>query len=75
AVTAIGRALRVGAARPFRPRTHVVPAPQGLDPHQRLLALTGALAAHDPPTVVGPLDPPEAADTIIEFLRSHGYLD
>jgi electron transfer flavoprotein beta subunit len=68
-------ALRVGAPRPFRPRSHVVPPPPGSDPHQRLLALTGALAAREPPTVVGPLDPPAAADVILEFLRGHGYLD
>jgi electron transfer flavoprotein beta subunit len=61
--------------RPFRPRTRVVPGPDSDDPRLRLLALTGALVAHDPPTVVGPIDAAGAADALLTFLIRHGYLD
>jgi electron transfer flavoprotein beta subunit len=64
----------VGPLQPFRPRTRVVPPPAGDDPRLRLLALTGALVAHDPPTVIGPVDPPAAADALLDFLHRHGYL-
>jgi len=67
--------LVVGPPRPFRPRTRVVPPPAGDDPRLRLLALTGALVAHDPPTVVGPIGASGAADALLDFLRRHGYLD
>src|ERR1039458_9012377 len=65
----------VGPVRPFRPRTRVVPAPDSDDPRLRLLTLTGALVAHDPPTVVGPIDAAGAADALLAFLIRHGYLD
>lgn len=67
--------VRVGASRVFAPRTRVLPAPEGEDPRIRLLALTGALVAHDPPTVIGPVGAVEAADELIAFLVRHGYLD
>jgi electron transfer flavoprotein beta subunit len=66
--------MEVGPLRPFRPRTRVVPPPEGEDPRLRLLALTGALVAHDPPTVVGPVEAPAAADALLDFLHRHGYL-
>ncbi len=66
-------ALRVGAPEPYRPRTKVVPAPAG-DTRERLLALTGALKAHDPPRLVGPLRPEEGADELLRYLATHGYL-
>jgi electron transfer flavoprotein beta subunit len=66
--------LHLGPTRPFSPRTRVVPAPGGDDPRLRLLALTGALVAHDPPTVVEPADAAEAADVLLAFLARHGYL-
>ena len=68
-------ACHVGAPRPFRPRTRKVPAPHDADPRLRLLALTGALVAHDPPTVVHPADAAEAADALLAYLARHGYLD
>jgi electron transfer flavoprotein beta subunit len=75
-VTAPGPgSFRVGAPRPFRPRTRVLPAPHDADPRLRLLTLTGALVAHDPPTVVQPLDAAEAADVLLAFLARHGYLE
>jgi len=67
--------LHIGATRPYAPRTRVLPAPEGHDPRLRLLALTGALVAHDPPTVVHPADAAEAADVLLSFLARHGYLD
>jgi len=64
------RVLRTGPARP-RPRQ--LPAPTG-SARERLLALTGALLAHEPPTIVGPVDAPEAVDALLDFLVRHGYL-
>ncbi len=63
-----------GAPRPYRPRTRVVSPPEG-STRQRLLALTGALAAHDPPRLVGPVDADRAVDELLDFLSRHGYLD
>ncbi len=70
-----GPVVRVGASRAFVPRTRVRPAPDSDDPRIRILALTGALVAHDPPTIVGPVGSAEAADALIGFLVRHGYLD
>ena len=72
-VPAAGR-VHAGSTVPFRPRTRVVPPPDGDDPRVRMLALTGALVAHDPPTVVEPADAHEAADVLLAFLARHGYL-
>jgi electron transfer flavoprotein beta subunit len=65
--------VRVGAPEPYRPRTKVVPAPVG-DTRERLLALTGALQAHDPPRLVGPVGPEEGAEELVSYLSTHGYL-
>lgn len=69
-----GAAVHLGGSRPFTPRPRVLPPPAGDDPRRRLLALTGALAAHDPPTVVTPADAAGAADVLLAFLARHGYL-
>ncbi len=53
----------------------MLPAPHDEDPRIRLLALTGALVAHDPPTLIGPIGADLAADELIGFLVRHGYLD
>jgi electron transfer flavoprotein beta subunit len=66
--------LGVEAVLPGRPRTRVVAAPTG-SARERLLALTGALAEHDPPAIVGPVGAAEAADALLDFLRRNGYLD
>jgi electron transfer flavoprotein beta subunit len=66
-------AVRVVQARPARPRPRHVPPPTGTA-RERLLALTGALLSHDPPTIVGPVGAPEAADVLLDFLAKHGYL-
>ena len=71
---AVAGDVQVGMTVPFRPRTRVVPAPDDDDPRIRMLALTGALAAHDPPTVVEPADATEAVDILLAFLERHGYL-
>ncbi len=55
----------------MRPRH--IPAPTG-SARERLLALTGALLSHEPPTVVGPVGPVAAADALLEFLARNGYL-
>jgi electron transfer flavoprotein beta subunit len=68
------RPFRVGPIRVFEPRPRVLPAPDSADPRMRLLALTGALVAHDPPTIVGPVGAVEAVDAFMAFLARHGYL-
>ncbi|WP_214368857.1 mycofactocin-associated electron transfer flavoprotein beta subunit [Pseudonocardia sp. H11422] len=66
--------VRFGAPRAHRPRPRVLPPPEGADPRQRLLALTGALAERTPPRVVRPGSPAQAADELLGYLRRHGYL-
>lgn len=66
--------LRVGTPRPYRPRTRPVGAPTG-NPHERLLALTGALATREPARVVGPVDAGTAAEELLGYLRRFGYID
>jgi electron transfer flavoprotein beta subunit len=63
--------VRLGAPRFYRPRTKLVQAPSG-ETHDRIVALTGALANREPSRVVGPLDPGPAADELIDFLRRAG---
>jgi electron transfer flavoprotein beta subunit len=75
AMPAAERPFRVGPVRVFEPRARVLPAPDSHDPRTRLLALTGALVAHDPPTIVGPVGAVEAVDAFLAFMARHGYLD
>ncbi len=65
--------VRVLCARPARPRARHLPPPTGTA-RERLLALTGALLSHEPPTVVGPVGATEAVDALLEFLVRNGYL-
>jgi electron transfer flavoprotein beta subunit len=67
--------MQVGPTRVFAPPPRVLPAPPQDDPRLRLLALTGALVAHEPPTLIGPIGAVEAADELLGFLVRHGYLD
>ncbi|ONH30311.1 mycofactocin-associated electron transfer flavoprotein beta subunit [Pseudofrankia asymbiotica] len=67
-------AVRVADVRAYRPRARVVPPPAGTAARDRLLALTGALAAHEPPTIIGPTDAAHAADALIAYLVRTGYL-
>ncbi|TVT44935.1 putative mycofactocin-associated electron transfer flavoprotein [Amycolatopsis rhizosphaerae] len=63
-----------GVVRPYRPRPRALPAPAGAEPHQRLLALTGALVERTPPKVLRPPTPAEAARELLDYLRERGYL-
>ncbi|MDT3442348.1 MULTISPECIES: mycofactocin-associated electron transfer flavoprotein beta subunit [unclassified Pseudofrankia] len=67
-------AVEVVDVRAYRPRARVVPPPAGATPRDRLLALTGALVAHDPPTIIGPTDAGQAADALVAYLVRNGYL-
>ena len=67
--------IHMGPTRPFAPRTRILAAPADPDPRVRLLELTGALVAHDPPTVLHPADASEAADLLLAYLSRHGYMD
>jgi electron transfer flavoprotein beta subunit len=67
--------MHIGPTRVFAPPPRVLPAPPQDDPRLRLLALTGALVAHEPPTLIGPIGAVEAADELVGFLVRHGYLD
>ncbi len=72
----MGRPVRQGSTprlRPWRPPARTVDAPSGDRALDRIVALTGALVDRQPPRTVE-LDPPEAAEAIIEQLRSWGYL-
>ena len=68
-----GTSVRVLGARASRPRPRHIAPPTGSS-RERLLALTGALLSHEPPTVVGPVSAAEAADALLEFLARNGYL-
>jgi electron transfer flavoprotein beta subunit len=68
-------AVRVGSSSAYTAPPRVLPAPPSDDPRIRLLELTGALVAHDPPTIVGPVGAVEAADALLAFLARHDYLD
>jgi electron transfer flavoprotein beta subunit len=66
--------LRLGAPRRYVPRTHHAPPPPTGTARERLVTLSGALARREPPAVVGPLDPGQAADELLGYLRRGGYL-
>ena len=67
--------VAIGSPVPYHPRTRVLPPPDSAAPRQRILSLTGALVAHEPPTIIGPVDAAAAADALLAFLDRHGYLD
>lgn len=58
----------------FRPRAKVVPAPRESAPRERLTALTSLLVPRKPPTLVHPRSAAEAADTLLDYLGTNGYL-
>lgn len=68
------RYLRAGVAKPYRPRPRALPTPRGSEPHERMLALTGALVERTPPKVVRPATAEEAARELLDYLRQHGYV-
>jgi electron transfer flavoprotein beta subunit len=61
------------ATRALRPRARVVAPPGGVDPRERLVALTAALTEPSAATVVGPVDAAAAADELLAYLERHGY--
>jgi electron transfer flavoprotein beta subunit len=65
--------LQAGATRPYRPRPRILPRPAGAEPHQRMLALTGALVERTPPKLLRPATPAEAARELLDYLRDHGF--
>ena len=62
------------ATRPWVPPTRVQPAPTGSAALERVVELTGALVERTPPRTVE-LPPRQAAELILEQLRTWGYLD
>jgi electron transfer flavoprotein beta subunit len=66
--------LRLGAPRPYVPRTHDAPPPPIGSARERLLALSGALYRREPPAVIGPLSPDQAADELLAYLRRSAAL-
>jgi electron transfer flavoprotein beta subunit len=64
---------RVDAVRPFRPRARERPAPAG-DPLDRVRELTSAAGGGSRHSEVVTLDPPAAADRLLDALREWGYL-
>jgi len=66
--------VRTLAAHPYRPRPQEMLRPTGAT-IDRLHELTGALTEQTPPTVIGPLDPGQAAEELLGYLRRHGYLE
>jgi electron transfer flavoprotein beta subunit len=66
--------IRIGVPGPYRPRPKALAPPDGSDPRQRLLALTGALTERTPPRVVTPAGAAEAAEELLAYLRHHGYV-
>ncbi|MGH3275941.1 MAG: mycofactocin-associated electron transfer flavoprotein beta subunit, partial [Streptosporangiaceae bacterium] len=66
--------LRLGAPRPYLPRTHDAPPPPAGSARERLAALSGALAQPEPLAVIGPLDPGQAAGELLAYLSRSGYM-
>jgi electron transfer flavoprotein beta subunit len=59
--------------RPYRPRARVLPGPAGATALDRVRALTESSAATSHSHEVVVLDPPEAADRILDALAAWGY--
>ena len=67
-----GPPVIAGPPRPYRPRTHEVPPPPAGSARERLAELSGVLVQIDPPTLLGPATPEEAAAALLDFLRKTG---
>lgn len=67
-------ATRVARVLPWRPPPRHLPAPHSPAAFARVLELTGALTERTPPRTVE-VPPPDAAQVILDQLRSWGYLD
>jgi electron transfer flavoprotein alpha/beta subunit len=58
----------------FRPRPRSLPGPSaGLDARARIVTLVGSTAEHRPAQILA-LEPADAADRILDQLRTWGYL-
>jgi electron transfer flavoprotein beta subunit len=66
-------ATRPEHTEPLRPRTHRLAPPTGASARDRIVELSGALVDRTPPRTVS-AGPEEAADLIVEQLRTWGYL-
>ena len=64
--------LAAGPPRPYRPRTREAPAAPAGPARERLAELSGVLVQRDPPTLLGPATPEEAAAALLDFLRKTG---
>ena len=67
-----GRPVIAGPPRPYRPRTHEVPPAPAGSARERLAELSGVLVQIDPPTLLGPASPAEAARALLGFLQKTG---
>jgi electron transfer flavoprotein beta subunit len=67
-----GIPVAAGPPRPYRPRTHEVPPAPAGSARERLAELSGVLVQLDPPTLIGPATPGEAAQALLDFLQKPG---
>ena len=67
-----GTPVIAGPPRPYRPRTHEVPPAPAGSARERLAELSGVLVQIDPPTLLGPASPAEAARALLGFLQRTG---
>ena len=67
-----GPPVIAGPPRPYRPRTHEVPPAPAGSARERLAELSGVLVQIDPPTLLGPASPAEAARALLGFLQKTG---
>lgn len=77
AAIALGPAVSDAVHRPLRPHRPRVqlrtPPPAEASPFERIQAVTQATSSRTPPRLLT-LDPPQAADAILDQLRTWGYL-
>ena len=66
---AAGTRLAVGPSQPYRPRTREVPPAPAGSARERLAELSAVLVQRDPPALLGPATPEEAAQALLDFLR------
>lgn len=68
------RSVSPPTRRPYRPRARCLPAPKDPDARRRIVALTGALSDRTRPQLLH-LGPADAADRILDQLRTWGYVE
>jgi electron transfer flavoprotein beta subunit len=66
--TGPGLPVIAGPPQPYRPRTHEVPPAPAGTARERLAELSGVLVHHEPPVVISPASPAEAAQALLDFL-------